>query len=223
MNPSSRTPEGTPHRCPICGESVRIEASTYPTRDAPCPHCGHLLWFNHLAGDAIVSGLKREYADVHTLAASPELLAAARVHKEQPFDTGDRVTWVLMTAVSTLIVCVNDGLILTTALWFLGIVAFGQFILPLVFRRTHDLELLDENFYLGVIMGWGLAPGPLVGVLFGVLLPWVYDCGLSSFEGGLIGLVAGPCFTIIEGLIIASIVDVITWVVSGTRLSKLSM
>lgn len=41
---SSRTPEGDPNRCPICGHHVRLEPSI-DTRDAPCPSCGHLLWF----------------------------------------------------------------------------------------------------------------------------------------------------------------------------------
>lgn len=44
MEPSSRTPEGEPHRCPLCGNALRIEPSR-PPGDAPCPHCGHLLWF----------------------------------------------------------------------------------------------------------------------------------------------------------------------------------
>ena len=41
---SSRTPEGWPNRCPICGNDLRIEPSLR-TLDTPCPHCGHLLWF----------------------------------------------------------------------------------------------------------------------------------------------------------------------------------
>src|SRR5436305_5369278 len=41
---SSRTPEGTPNRCPVCGSHLRIEPSD-PAGDAPCPRCGHLLWF----------------------------------------------------------------------------------------------------------------------------------------------------------------------------------
>ncbi len=41
---SSRTPEGTPNHCPVCGNDLRLEPSR-PTLDAPCPHCGHLLWF----------------------------------------------------------------------------------------------------------------------------------------------------------------------------------
>ncbi len=44
MDISSRTPEGLPNRCPICGNELRIEPSE-PLNDAPCPHCGQLLWF----------------------------------------------------------------------------------------------------------------------------------------------------------------------------------
>jgi hypothetical protein len=41
---SSRTPEGEPNRCPVCGSAVRVEPSL-PALDAPCPACGCLLWF----------------------------------------------------------------------------------------------------------------------------------------------------------------------------------
>ena len=41
---SSRTPEGSPNRCPICNASIVLEPSL-PTGDAPCPKCGTLLWF----------------------------------------------------------------------------------------------------------------------------------------------------------------------------------
>lgn len=44
MTISSRTPEGTPNRCPLCGQAVCIEPSQ-PFGDAPCPACGSLLWF----------------------------------------------------------------------------------------------------------------------------------------------------------------------------------
>jgi hypothetical protein len=41
---SSRMPEGSPNRCPICNSTVYIESSK-PFGDAPCPNCGTLLWF----------------------------------------------------------------------------------------------------------------------------------------------------------------------------------
>ncbi len=41
---SSRTPEGLPNHCPLCGARVCVEPSR-PAGDAPCPGCGTLLWF----------------------------------------------------------------------------------------------------------------------------------------------------------------------------------
>jgi hypothetical protein len=41
---ASRTPEGSPNHCPVCGAHVVIDPSR-PPGDAPCPACGHLLWF----------------------------------------------------------------------------------------------------------------------------------------------------------------------------------
>ncbi len=45
---SSRTPEGEPAVCPICDTAFTAEPSD-PGGDAPCPCCGHLLWFNRRA------------------------------------------------------------------------------------------------------------------------------------------------------------------------------
>jgi hypothetical protein len=44
MTISSRTPEGTPNYCTVCGHDLRLEPSI-DTLDGPCPSCGHLLWF----------------------------------------------------------------------------------------------------------------------------------------------------------------------------------
>ena len=41
---SSRTPEGEPNLCPVCGGLISVEPST-PSGDSPCPCCGVLLWF----------------------------------------------------------------------------------------------------------------------------------------------------------------------------------
>ncbi len=45
MSISSRTPEGLPSHCPLCGGETNLEFSD-PAGDAPCPHCGHLLWMS---------------------------------------------------------------------------------------------------------------------------------------------------------------------------------
>ena len=42
---SSRTPEGAPGECPVCGTSIWLEPS-WPAGDAPCPNCGSLIWFD---------------------------------------------------------------------------------------------------------------------------------------------------------------------------------
>jgi hypothetical protein len=47
---SSRTPEGSPNRCPVCQGEVRIEPSKL-SGDAPCPNCGCLLWFVALSSN----------------------------------------------------------------------------------------------------------------------------------------------------------------------------
>jgi anti-anti-sigma factor len=55
---SSRTPEGSPNHCPVCGSEVKIEPSD-PSGDAPCPRCGHPLWFDLIPGeDALVIALR---------------------------------------------------------------------------------------------------------------------------------------------------------------------
>ncbi|MFN7292202.1 MAG: acyl carrier protein [Pirellula sp.] len=42
MTVSSRTPEGVPSRCILCGKDIQVEFSD-PGNDATCPHCGHLI------------------------------------------------------------------------------------------------------------------------------------------------------------------------------------
>ena len=49
---SSRTPEGTPNHCPVCGNAVKVEPSL-PFGDAPCPSCGTLLWFSNFAAERL--------------------------------------------------------------------------------------------------------------------------------------------------------------------------
>lgn len=69
---SSRTPEGAPNRCPVCGSSFCVEPST-PPGDAPCPRCGSLAWF----GEAV---LQSELRPLVCDAYLPELRAT---NKEQ--------------------------------------------------------------------------------------------------------------------------------------------
>ena len=67
---SSRTPEGPPNRCPVCGCYTNIEPSN-PAGEAPCPQCGNLLWFasEDLAGIQVVkpAGSRIEPESLETL------------------------------------------------------------------------------------------------------------------------------------------------------------
>lgn len=49
MNIATRTTEGTPSSCPICGKQMIVSASI-PLGDATCPHCGALI-YPRLLGD----------------------------------------------------------------------------------------------------------------------------------------------------------------------------
>ena len=43
MPAASRTPEGFPCRCPVCGKVAYLEPC-YPGGDSVCPNCGQLFW-----------------------------------------------------------------------------------------------------------------------------------------------------------------------------------
>ncbi len=59
MTISSRTPEGEPNTCPVCGHDLRLEPSI-DTRDAPCLSCGYLLWFRNPRREDLALSCKNE-------------------------------------------------------------------------------------------------------------------------------------------------------------------
>ena len=61
MDISSRTTEGLPSECPLCGKKVWTIPSQ-PPGDATCPHCGNLLWVDE--GDAGVGDPIRQLAEL---------------------------------------------------------------------------------------------------------------------------------------------------------------
>lgn len=69
MTISSRTPEGMPSECPLCGARTNIEYSE-PAGDAPCPNCGHLLW----AAARLVQSVTKRFAEL--LNTSPGRITA---------------------------------------------------------------------------------------------------------------------------------------------------
>ena len=217
MNPSSRTPEGTPFHCPLCGNDARIELSSYPVQDATCPHCGHLI----------------QFASAHNQPSLPQQLTHTRIrgklldpapefieehdHCDEPFSSFERRSWIALAVVSAIIVLGNDGL-LHAAIWLLAMIIIATLIVPRLYRWGHTRVDRSDDLYFGFVFGWALVPGPPVGILFGTILPAIYDCGLSSLIGGFMGLVLGPCFAVIEGLTIVSLVDGVFWLVTGRRI-----
>lgn len=72
MTISSRTPEGIPSHCPICGSELKLEFSD-PAGDATCPKCGCLVWHEGKAppeGNVVV----RLHESILTLETLNELL-----------------------------------------------------------------------------------------------------------------------------------------------------
>lgn len=58
MTVSSRTPEGMPHECPLCGALSNLEPA-FPGGDAVCPACGQLVWwFRDRLGERLALALE---------------------------------------------------------------------------------------------------------------------------------------------------------------------
>src|SRR5690349_7158353 len=75
MNPSTRTAEGKPNRCPVCGKPVVIEPSQ-PAGDAPCPHCGCLLWFTDTLEGKEITGVHQLVVSDRSIRTKAQALAA---------------------------------------------------------------------------------------------------------------------------------------------------
>lgn len=78
MNPSTRTPEGEPNQCPVCRGFVRIDPSR-PPGDAPCPSCGHLLWFGDPVRPSASQSFEEEFRrQFEAVSPNPELAGRVR-------------------------------------------------------------------------------------------------------------------------------------------------
>ena len=80
MTISSRTPEGEPAICPICDTAFTAEPS-YPGGDAPCPSCGHLVWFERDENPEVRPAFEVSPPRWAVHAAAP---AAMPVHANEP-------------------------------------------------------------------------------------------------------------------------------------------
>ncbi len=78
MTTASRTPEGEPNRCPVCRADVYLDPSR-PPGDAPCPQCGHLLWFSDQVQPSVSGSPADEFRRLlEAVAPNPELADRVR-------------------------------------------------------------------------------------------------------------------------------------------------
>ncbi len=88
MTISSRTPEGLPSRCPLCGAATKLEFSL-PSGDAPCPNCGHLLW----SSAELLSSFQNRFAE--TLGVATDRITPDTTFAELGADSLDTVELVM--------------------------------------------------------------------------------------------------------------------------------
>ena len=106
MTISSRTPEGIPGHCPICNARVVVEPSQ-PLGDAPCPHCGHLLWLTGSRVGADPESILRTLMDYrNTLEDSLDIVELVMQVDEEfgiviPDDEAEKIKTVAMRSTSS--------------------------------------------------------------------------------------------------------------------------
>lgn len=210
MGPSSRTPEGVPNRCPVCGAEVCIEPSV-PPGDAPCPCCGHLLWFDP-------RGAPRPSALAHPAdqgrAVVPE--GAGPVPPVRPWS--DAAVWSLNGLCCGLVIGWVDQSPTSGVCWLAVCWAVGRVGLPALVRRAEQVSQRRRSFWLDVVLGWALIPGPLVGSAFGAVCPLLWQMHFTALQGAFMGLLVGPLLAPLEGLLFAALVVGAIWLATGERL-----
>ena len=126
--------------------------------------------------------------------------------KQSDWDVSDRRAWVANGVACTTIIALTDASLVNAAVWLAGTLMRAYHGMPLIARTARRVSDAQKSFYLDVAIGWSLYPGPLVGSFFGVLAPTIWNLPVSSFQGGLIGLIVGPLIAVVLGLLLATLV-----------------
>ena len=205
--PSTRTPEGDWFSCSICRKRCCVEPSTFPVEDSACPFCGSRLVPAESHRD---SSLSRFVETSHS--STPSVQAS--------FDRFDRCLWAAIGLLTAAFVWAGDQSVSIAMTWFIGMVLLGQVVLPQL-HRFAGRWVSEERFWSSVAIGWGLSAGPPIGTVFGVLILWFEPVDWMCWQGRLLGLMVGPPFAAIQGLILAAVIEMIARCVFGLSIRNL--
>jgi hypothetical protein len=125
-----------------------------------------------------------------------------------------RRLWIANGVVCSFLIGALDGSVASAAVWLTAVLARAYFGLPALERAAQGLSGV-RKVYAEVALGWALVPGPIVGSFFGAVLPILWNLPVSSLQGALIGLLVGPVFAAIEGVVVVTLVASVVWLLSG--------
>src|SRR5207253_595152 len=96
------------------------------------------------------------------------------------------VIWSVCGAVSALGVGLIDASVGWAALWLGVSLAFACLV-----RLARKVSATRRCFWLDVVFGWGLVPGPIAACFVGLLPPLLWGWPGTAFEGCLLGFLLG--------------------------------
>lgn len=137
--------------------------------------------------------------------------------QKSEWNATDRRDWIASGTVCAVIIAIADDSWVSAAVWLVATVGLACYGMPRVVRTASRLSDKRKSFYLDVALGWALFAGPLVGSIFGAISPVIWNLTISSFQGALIGLIAGSLFAAVQGIVLATIVLGVVWLVTGRR------
>ena len=130
------------------------------------------------------------------------------------WDATDRRDWIVNGLICSVIIAVADGSLVSAAIWVGATLTRAYYGMPAIVRKARKLFDSHKKFYLGVLLGWALYPGPLVGSFGGAILPFIWNLPISSFQGALLGLIVGPITAAVVGIVFATIVLGVAWLIT---------
>ena len=192
MTISSRTPEGDWFHCEICRKQFCNEAATFPSLEAVCPHCGCMQFVGVGSGSRPLAYHlpNKNWKRLNRLVEAAYCLF-----------------WIACSLATSLTIYLTDTSLISSLVWFAAILLYGLRLLPWIESRSHEAPDNAAHFWRLTALGWALGPGIPVGVLFGALFASAGYFDLSANGGALLGLLIGPAFASVQGLVCAWGID----------------